>query len=159
MEIINDEKALKRFWEKVDRSDSGCWNWKGYGTKGYGMFRVSPDCKKLSHRISFELHNQRVIVPRMFIMHSCDNRKCVNPNHLSEGTNQDNMDDKVAKNRQSKLKGIDNPCSKLTELQVLEIRAKYASEDRKTHVQLSEEYGVSKSLISFIVNRKAWGHI
>ncbi len=110
----------------------------------------------LAHRFSFQLHHNRLIQDKMCICHKCDNRKCVNPHHLSEGTHQDNMND--MKNKGRLPKGENQYLSKLTEVEVLEIRAKY-SKGKITQKQLAQEYDVNHSLISKIINRKSWKHI
>ena len=156
MEIIGNAKKIERFWSKVEKTE-GCWNWIASTTSdGYGHFKIL-NKSKASHRVSFELHNQRTIGEGMVIMHSCDNRKCCNPLHLTEGTHQDNMTDMVSKGRQNP--GSKRHNSKLTESQVLEIREIYAIENHKTHRQLGDEYGVSSNTISCILIKKVWKHI
>ena len=144
------------FWSNVDKTEGECWIWKLYCTRdGYGQVKFKG--KNVgAHRIAFELFHKRKIVEGLFILHSCDNRKCCNPIHLREGTNQENMNDKVLRNRQQR--GETFLCSKLTEVQVLEIRNKYA-ESTYTHTKLGTEYGVARPTISYIINRKTWKHI
>ena len=93
----------RRFWAKVAKTDDGCWNWtasKRY--KGYGAFCYYRDDGTLvqgrAHRYSWEIHNGD-IPDGMFVLHSCDNPACVNPDHLFLGTNQDNVDDMMRKGR------------------------------------------------------------
>lgn len=89
-----------RFWEKVARSD-GCWEWLGPKTRGYGTFHVLRDGVRRTvkaHRFAYELVKEQ-IPAGLEILHSCDNRGCVNPSHLSVGTRSDNMRDMVAKGR------------------------------------------------------------
>ena len=64
---------------------------------------------------------------RPFVLHTCDNRPCVNPAHLYAGTHQQNMDDKVARDRQARQRGEDAPAAKLTVAQVYEVRALVAA--------------------------------
>ena len=97
----------------------------------------------------------RLIKDNMCICHKCDNPSCVNPHHLSEGTQQDNSNDMVNKGRAAK--GEKQHLSKLTEKQVLEIRAKYAK-GGTTHRQLAKEYGVFHAVIGNIIRRKTWTH-
>jgi hypothetical protein len=89
-----------RFWSQVARdSDSKCWEWQaGLNKQGYGMMRFDGPPEN-AHRISWKLANGRNIPPGMCVMHSCDNRRCVNPAHLSLGTHEQNMADMVAKGR------------------------------------------------------------
>ena len=90
-------------------------------------------------------------------MHSCDNPKCVNPAHLSLGTQQDNMTDKMDKGRHHRLPGENHPNAKLTEQQVIEIRTRYAN-GGITHRQIAKEYGISNTNTHGIISRKRWAH-
>jgi hypothetical protein len=113
----------ERFWSKVVKSDDpdGCWIFTGsHGSsiknrhKSYGSvnLRGATEQERFlyvrsgAHVISWTIHFGRV--PDGFdVLHKCDNRRCVNPEHLFLGTNQDNMDDMVAKGRS--LKGEKSP--------------------------------------------------
>jgi hypothetical protein len=96
-----------------------------------------------------------VDVEGMLIRHSCDNPPCVNPAHLSVGTNADNAADMVSRERQAR--GSRSGTSKLTESQVAEIRARAAAGD--LHRVLAGEYGVSRTLITRLANGHGWAHV
>ena len=155
-------KSLEdRFWEKVDKSD-GCWNWTaGHNGRGYGAFYGDGTMLR-AHRVSYELHYGPI--PKqdsyhgMCVCHSCDNKLCVNPDHLFLGTHQDNMDDMYDKGRDVPLAGIRNGNSKLTESDVLNIR-KVSKHGLVTQKNLSILYGVSVQLISRVINRGIWSHV
>lgn len=98
--------VAERFAEKyVINPVTGCWDWTGMKIKGgYGMIgdeRPDPGEKPkniLAHRLSFRIH--RGYLPEdLLIRHTCDNNGCVNPEHLVEGTHQDNMDDMADRGR------------------------------------------------------------
>lgn len=102
-------------------------------------------------------------IPEGFLVcHHCDNPSCVSPKHLFLGTNKDNSDDKVKKNRQSRLKGEMNPGHKLTKEKVAEIREKYKpptsrnSKDGYSIRKLSKEYNMGRQIICNIINNKNW---
>lgn len=152
MSQIYDDKTINRFLSYVEQGDNenDCWNWiGGCNKKGYGRFRLN-DKMLGAHRFSFEMHNNRKIKEGLVIMHACDNPKCCNPNHLSEGSHQDNMNDRNNKNRQY---------SKLTADQVRLIRIKYDLYANTTIKSLAKEFNVSNDLISKIINFKRWKHL
>jgi hypothetical protein len=148
---------LERFNAKY-RVDpvSGCWEWtaaKYYN--GYGVFVWSKGENQTAHRASWRLHRGEV-ADEMDMCHHCDNKGCVNPEHLFVGTRQENMMDRVRKGRHPRisLKGEANGNSKLTDAVVLSIRTSTTSQRA-----MARELGVSLFLISQIRTRKIWKHV
>ncbi len=143
-----------RFWNKVNKkSDDECWEWiSAIGTTGYGHFNMKDEngkhknCK--AHRLAFELHHKRPIQEGMYILHSCDNRKCCNPNHLSEGTAKDNTHDMIRKNRHYVL----ITKTKITEAQKVEIIEKYKTSSY-TYSSLAREYNVTPPTIVRVIKK------
>ena len=84
--------------DKYDVEENGCWIWNRYvGRNGYGQVAVSHK-NSMPHRVMYQAHNGEI--PKgLVVMHTCDNRLCVNPDHLSLGTQGDNVRDCVAKGR------------------------------------------------------------
>jgi len=142
---------MKRFWDKVEKTE-GCWEWRaGRSSMGYGVFWL--DGKSVSaHRWSWEASNGDVPAD-MVVCHSCDNPACVRPGHLFIGTQRQNQEDKARKDRS--LYGERNPKAKLTTKQVQWIRAIYKHTEY-TQKEIARLYGVSQSLISLIVIKKTW---
>lgn len=97
------------------------------------------------------------VMDGMFVLHACDNRRCGNPAHLSVGTHQDNMNDKVARGRQARMAGEENPFAKLTKDQAIEIKRRRLSGERV--VDLVREFGVSGFAIYGIATGKTWAHL
>lgn len=91
-------REYHRFMSKVEQNTpDGCWVWMGFLNKdGYGIHNTSTP--NLAHRYSYMLFNG-LIAPDMNILHRCDNRPCVNPRHLFQGSHNDNVQDMMQKSR------------------------------------------------------------
>jgi hypothetical protein len=150
-----EQKYIDRFHTKYEKKENGCWEWTDAKDKsGYGYYRAPTATAGKAHRFSALIAGLDITQP--VIRHLCNNPSCVNPDHLRAGSVKDNSDDKVAASRQPM--GITNGRAKLTEQQVLEIRAKYIPWTYST-TMLAKEYGVSSVMISDIVNKRNWKHI
>lgn len=138
-------------------TDTGCILWMGTISEGrYGVIHAGgKDSPRIyAHRLAYEIANGP-IPDGMSIMHSCDNPRCINAEHLSPGTITDNMTDKIHKNRQAKGEVVAS--SKLTVAAVREIRERHAGGDAATH--LARDYGVSIRCIGKITKRDTWRHV
>lgn len=150
------ESFEKRFWSYIDKTSNlqGCWEWTGRTNFG-GYGRINWDGKKiLAHRVAWMLAYGKE--PTTFLLHSCDNPKCVNTDHLREGTHQDNAKDRVERNRQPKGSNVAN--AKLTESEVLKIRDLLA-EKKLTQTKIGEMFGVKRKTIVKIKARLTWKHL
>ena len=80
---------------------TGCWVWSAsLRGKGYGQIYVHEvGCARPAHQVSWDIHNPDQPRGRLFVLHTCDNTRCVNPEHLFLGTNEDNMRDARDKGR------------------------------------------------------------
>ena len=100
----NRTSVQVRFQEKyVVNAETGCWEWTGaINNNGYGLLNVDSR-SRLAHRISYEIHVGQIPESRDYhgtcVLHKCDVRRCVNPDHLFLGTVQDNTSDMDAKGR------------------------------------------------------------
>ena len=88
---------MNRFWDKVDKYGEFCWLWRGARRDGYGMFWFKGKIVS-AHRVSWELRFGGIPVG-MQVLHKCDNRLCIKPEHLFLGTQADNLLDAVKKGR------------------------------------------------------------
>lgn len=134
-------------------AESGCWEWTASKCHGYGQIMI--DGRPIrAHRVSYEIHCG-MIPDGLHILHRCDNRACINPEHLFIGTNADNMADRDAKGRGIIFRGEGHGSSKLTEADVRAIRAAKGLPQRK----LAEMYNVSGKQICMVRTGKQWAHV
>lgn len=143
----------ERFEDKIFYSPDGCWYWTAASSMGYGQFMLNGKSVK-AHRLSYEIHKGPVST-ELDVLHTCDNSRCVNPDHLYLGNDFDNMRDMIKRGRRNHAIGSRIGISKLTELQVIEIR----SQKNPKSTELAKKYGVSRFTIRFIIKRKTWKHI
>lgn len=169
---MNKEEVLKRFLEKYKVEENGCWTWLGNKLQKSGYGRMWFNRKQdYAHRVSFWLFKDTLLEDH-YICHTCDNPSCVNPEHLYQGTPTDNTNDKVNRKRCNAKsgnahwsrekphlvkKGNRHSSAKLSDVQILEIREKYAN--GVIARRLAEEYAVSEGHMNNIVHRKVWTHI
>jgi hypothetical protein len=146
-----------RFWKHVEkRGEDDCWGWKGdVSRSGYGSVWHKKTNRNISaHRFSYELHHG-VIAEGMQIMHSCDNKKCVNPAHLSQGTPKQNTREAVERGLRKPIPvktGENNPKSKLT----LE-QARYIKKHPEIKLSdLASMFGVSPNCIRGVRIGRTW---
>lgn len=147
-------EVRKYFFEE---DENICWPWFGnIAPNGYPRIKV--------HQITYKAH--RVITlwaaglkqSPLYALHNCDNPVCMNyKKHLYLGTQQQNVIDSINRGSHDSLfrKGENHPMSILTENDIYYIR----SNNGKTHQQLADEFNVTRSLITHIINRNLWKHI
>lgn len=156
--ILNTDK--NRFYFNIAfNSDNDCMEWKGTKKKnGYGQFETLNKKWVHAHRHSYSIFNGK-IPQGICVLHKCDNRICVNPEHLFLGTKKDNTQDMINKGRRgvTSLKGEKNHKSKLLESDVIKIRNLYSKGKNCTQIALI--YNLSISAIDRIVRKISWKHI
>lgn len=151
------------FWNLVDvKGHDECWNFiaKTINRKGYGIINRNKKMVR-AHRHAYFLKHPLCVsnVSELVLhcLHKCDNRLCCNPNHLFLGTNDDNVADKMVKERQAK--GESHGMHILTEIEVREIREKWKNKI-KTQQELASEYGLkNRKTISAICCRRRWKYL
>jgi HNH endonuclease len=134
------ELAITRFWKNVYKTDS-CWLWIGtLSNDRYGSFRAAGKTYT-AHRFSFFLAHGYLPPSTMDVMHTCDNKRCVNPDHLVVGTRKDNIHDYLDKGGHYFHRGEKNGRSKVTDEQYAEMKAKW--NDGATMSSVAREYGIT----------------
>ena len=152
--------TMDRLMNKIKvNHKTNCWEWTGATYNGYGKTtigsRIDNSRKTITvHRLSYELNNG-TIPQGMFVCHKCDNRKCINPDHLFVGTRQDNVDDRESKNRNIVKTGESNPTSKLTQKIVKNCRWENAFQGVSVY-SLAKKYGVNKKTMQNAVKGVTW---
>lgn len=140
--------VLERLLNKTKLSETGCLEWTGYCQKtGYGRIKVSGEALT-THRVSWETYKGKIPMG-MHVLHKCDNRKCVNPEHLYLGTQLENNQDTWKRKRRLPMAGENSPRVKLTDEQVLEI-----IKCKLTPKQISDQYNISSSYVWSLRNLK-----
>jgi hypothetical protein len=160
MPRLTTEQRIGLLMRKVDKnglmvnSEIGqCWAWTGSKRNGYGEYGNTS-----AHRTSYKLFKGD-IPKSLFVMHICDNRGCINPDHLKLGTTQENTQDKVKKGRAKgghNHKGQNASYSKLSNDQVKEIRE---NPHDKCLGCLSRQFGISFQQVSRIKHNERWSEL
>lgn len=143
---------LKRFEERyIPEPNSGCWLWLGLLREdGYGLLSVRGKHKR-AHVWAYE-HFKSKVPKHLCVLHNCDVRCCVNPEHLRVGTKKQNTQDAIDRRRFPQ--GIEHHVTTLTENQIQAIR----KDARKQRI-IAAEYGVCQMTISNIKARKTWKYL
>lgn len=146
--------SLTDVLNNTTQTPAGCMEWNGAINKdgyaactAYGLFKSAA-----LHREVFRLYSGET--PAV-VMHTCDNRKCINPTHLVAGTHSTNMQDRSTKQRQAK--GSKNGNAKLTEKQVRRMRNERLA--GKSYATLQAIYGVSRATVWRALSGTNWGHV
>jgi hypothetical protein len=155
---------IRRFWAKVNKNGpvpshrpelGPCWVWTAsLGSHGYGQLSTV-NGPETSHRLSWLLHYGS-ISPGQCVLHHCDNRACIRPDHLFLGSRGDNLVD--MKNKKRSTWGERQWAHKLTESDVQSIRRMYGT-GRYLQKALAQLFGVSSPTISDIIRGATWSNL
>jgi hypothetical protein len=147
-----DDKLIRRFFAKVNKTEE-CWLWTAsLNHKGYGQFNIN-GAPVAAHRVSWLIAGNTIPDDKPVMRHKCRNRNCVRPEHLEVGTHAENSADMIRDGNSTR--GERCMLSKLTAEQVLHIRSRAA----ETHSELAREFGVARTTITNVINRYKWNHI
>lgn len=159
---------LERFMRHVAPQANGCMNWTGSVKNpedplgSYGQFKFRGKMER-AHRVIWILTYGEIPEGKC-VLHKCiANRLCVNLEHLYLGTKKQNAEDRKNQGRGGNLKGEANGRARVTEEIVKEIRLLRGPRMGKTspwtYEKLQERFGIPRSTLTWIVNRKSWDHI
>ena len=159
-QIANLPKSIPleiRFWKYVEKTP-GCWNWTGaVEAGGYGQIRAGGT--KRAHRISWLLHHGK-LPAELDVLHTCDNPRCVRPEHLYLGTQLENMRDRKNRGRRPDTSGERNPRAKLTADNVRAIREEFGrTAYKRGRMAIATKYGISYTMVQLIVKRRSWSSV
>lgn len=127
---------MDRLLDRTCKTETGCWEWQGCLLRGgYGQISFNGRVQ-LVHRVSYQVHIGD-IPEGLCVCHSCDNRKCINPDHLFLGTHADNSKDMRQKDRSHKK--ISN--------ETLDIIKELYDTGKYTHRDLGKMFGVHHTSI------------
>lgn len=148
------QRTRESFWKKVDlngpiatEDGTACWEWTAHrGSQGYGTLGTFKDGSERAHRFSWRLH-RGPIPTGMWVLHRCDNSRCVRPDHLFLGTAKDNSADMITKGRM--------PQAKLNRAMADAIRTAYRA-GGSTQAALGKLFRISDSIVNRIIHGKAW---
>lgn len=155
--IISEKQRsqiLERLMRRSKRDPNGCLVWGGCRQgKGYGAIFA---CGKLrsTHRIAYQIYFGK-IPAELSILHRCDNRPCIEPQHLYAGTAKQNSLDAILRGRTPK--GIKHGMAKLSEEDVYNIRM--LSSNKTASSEIAVKFGVSYHTIWDITTGRSWRHI
>lgn len=136
-------------------SESGCWEWQGnvFTETGYGSITIDGK-SQATHRVSYQLHIGEI--PRgLMVLHKCNNRICVNPDHLYVGTHNNNMKDMANANS---VKGEKNGNSVLTKNDVIEIK-KLIKSRMITYQQIADKFEIGRQTVKDIASGRTWAWV
>ena len=170
--IYQRKTEQERFWEKVDiKGEDECWNWiASKDPDGYGFFSFKSSGLEeqkgktiMAHRYSLMMKLNNFNLPTEILSrHTCDNRSCVNPRHLIEGSAKDNSADMIKRNRQSC--GENHHSAKMTESQARDCIEVYQADKQSGRLygsleRLALKHNLSKQVVYRCVSGQTWRHL
>lgn len=137
---------------KYKITKEGCWKCTSHCTNNQGYVKITIKGKQdYGHRYMYKLKNGDI--NNEVVRHICDNRWCINPDHLIQGSHQDNVNDRVLRERSAT--GESNGRSKLSEEDVLNIFYDY----KTPKMELARQHNVDPKVIRNIKNKVTWKYL
>ncbi len=144
----NEMPLEERFWSKVNkRGFSECWEWDGtIGQDGYGQFWFKGKTVH-AHRVSWMIKNDSEIPDGLLALHSCDNKRCVNPYHITIGTYSENLSNTMERTpyRMGRI-------SRFSDKEVQQMQKMY--NEGTPQYLIAKEFNTSQGHISNLINGK-----
>lgn len=143
--------------------ENGCWNFTGtIDEGGYGQIKCGK-IRTTAHRLMWMTWNDQTLPDDIVVRHTCiGNRRCINPDHLTPGTQKQNIQDCIDQGRFVILRGSEKPKAKLTEEIVLEIRRLRNPQDGSkpiSYYKLAKRFGASYTAIWYADHGVQWAHV
>ena len=145
----------QNFWNGAAIPDypNACWPWRRYTDKGYGI--LTYDGKTIrAHRCAYQFAYGSIDSGKM-ILHTCANKRCVNPNHLYQGGASENAIDAIRD--RGHLLGEKNHNAKLNNEVVIQIRRLAAQGIQR--LKIAKLFSVTRSTVNRVVQGTRWGHV
>jgi hypothetical protein len=152
--LVDRKDEYQRWLDKVNKTES-CWLWEGTLNRKYGAFRRFINDKWVmykAHRFAYEYFKGN-IPQGLQVCHSCDNPKCVNPDHLWIGTAKENVADMLKKGR--KNIGAKKTGTNLNQSIANQIRMVF-NEGGKKYPEIAKMFNTSTAQVCRIINNKIW---
>ncbi len=151
---MQEMKKDTKFWRMIKIGDSNqCWHWTGAVSAGTGYGNVKRNNRNYgAHVYAFLLGGEKLKKGNQ-VLHGCDNRICVNPSHLFQGTQKDNIHDCIKKGRHNPGAGERHARAKLNWAKVVEIRAMSGVFSNR---EIARRYGVTSQAIDKVINQITW---
>ena len=151
-------ETVERFGKfvRIPKDETQCWPWSGgKNSKGYGYFW---DGKRLvrAHRFMWEFSDNSKLKLGQLVIHSCDNRGCVNPAHLRVGTASDNMQDMVKRGRHYMHHRMVGPNGRTLVVSDVKAIRHLLTTTKMLHREIAEWFGVHRSTISELSRGEIW---
>lgn len=150
--MTQEERDLERFWrETLVTPFHACYEFIGHiGERGYGLIRFGGKTR-LAHRVSYEIHKGPIPEGNV-IMHTCDNPRCVRPEHLKAGTQSENMKDMANKKRHPYLRSLKGTKQSRERISVWNVGMVNSV---KTHCKRGHEFNPENTYYHITVKKKS----